>query len=77
MRMRLSPAISTVDRMRNETLRLYSTASFLTSTGRYRDTGGDGRQGEVTRGIHAGLGLFSFSNKKRCIKDSRQVAVQC
>lgn len=36
MRMRLSPAISTVDRMRNQALRLYSTASFLTGTERYK-----------------------------------------
>lgn len=41
MCMRLSPAIATADRMGNETLRLYNTASFSPmGTERYRDTGG-------------------------------------
>lgn len=74
--MRLSPAIATGDRMRNEMIRLYSTASFLMGTERYRDTGGNWGQGEVTNRFHAGPGLFSFSNKKRRIKYSRQQAVQ-
>lgn len=56
VRMRLSPAIATVDRMCGETFRLYSTASFLMGTERYRDTGGDDRQGEVTRGSTQGWG---------------------